>query len=66
MYRAVNVAGHNFGFLLTVRRGAVVALRFFRKAICSSDASEVVSGDICSLMRIEQVSSTLNPVIFSK
>lgn len=45
LYRAVNTSGQIIDFLLTVRRDAIAALRFFRKAICHHCEPEVVTID---------------------
>lgn len=45
LYRAVDTAGQTIDFLLTARRGAAVALRFFRKAIRHHGEPEVVTID---------------------
>ena len=45
LYRAVDTAGQTIGFLLTARRDAAAALRFFRKAIRHHGEPEVVTTD---------------------
>ncbi len=45
LYRAVNSTGKTIGFLLTAKRDAVAALRFFRKAIRHHGKPEVVTID---------------------
>lgn len=45
MYRAVDTAGQTIDFLLTAKRAAAAALRFFRKAIRHHGESEVVTID---------------------
>lgn len=45
MYRAVDTAGQTIDFLLTARRDAAAALRFFRKAIRHHGEPEVVTID---------------------
>jgi len=45
LYRAVDTAGQTIDFLLTARRDAAVALRFFRKAIRYHGDPEVVTID---------------------
>ncbi len=45
LYRAVDTAGQTVDFLLTARRDAPVALRFFRKAIRHQGEPEVVTID---------------------
>ncbi|WP_239442651.1 IS6 family transposase [Serratia marcescens] len=45
LYRAVDTAGQTIDFLLTVKRDAAAALRFFRKAIRHHDEPEVVAID---------------------
>ncbi|OPJ90681.1 IS6 family transposase [Serratia marcescens] len=42
-YRAVDTSGQTIDFLLTVKRDAAAALRFFRKAIRHHDEPEVVT-----------------------
>ena len=44
-YRAVDTSGQTFDFLLTARRDAAAALRFFRKAIRHHGEPEVVTID---------------------
>ncbi|WP_273830902.1 IS6 family transposase [Serratia bockelmannii] len=44
-YRAVDNLGQTIDFLLTVRRGAAAALRFFRKAIRHHGEPEIVTLD---------------------
>ncbi|WP_240430420.1 IS6 family transposase [Serratia marcescens] len=45
LYRAVDTAGHTIDFLLTAKRDAAAALRFFRKAIRHHCEPEVVTID---------------------
>lgn len=45
LYRAVDTAGQTVDFLLTAKRDAAAALRFFRKAICHHGEPEVVTID---------------------
>ena len=45
LYRAVDTAGQTIDFLLTTKRDAAAALRFFRKAIRHHDEPEVVTID---------------------
>lgn len=45
LYRAVDTAGNTIDFLLTARRDAAAALRFFRKAIRHHGEPEVVTVD---------------------
>lgn len=45
LYRAVDTAGQTIDFLLTARRDAAAALRFFRKAIRHHGEPEVVTVD---------------------
>jgi len=45
LYRAVDTAGHTIDFLLTAKRDAAAALRFFRKAIRDHGEPEVVTID---------------------
>lgn len=45
LYRAVDTAGHTIDFLLTAKRDAAAALRFFRKAIRHHGEPEVVTID---------------------
>lgn len=45
LYRAVDTAGQTIDFLLTAKRGAAAALRFFRKAIRHHGEPEVVTID---------------------
>lgn len=45
LYRAVDTAGQTIDFLLTAKRDAAAALRFFRKAIRHHDEPEVVTID---------------------
>lgn len=45
LYRAVDTTGQTIDFLLTARRDAAAALRFFRKAILQHDEPEVVTID---------------------
>ncbi|MFD3227178.1 IS6 family transposase [Rahnella aceris] len=45
LYRAVDTAGQTVDFLLTAKRDAPAALRFFRKAICYHGEPEVVTID---------------------
>jgi len=45
LYRAVDTAGQTVDFLLTARRDAPAALRFFRKAIRHQGEPEVVTID---------------------
>jgi putative transposase len=45
LYRAVDTAGQTIDFLLTARRDAAAALRFFRKAIRHHGEPEVVTID---------------------
>lgn len=45
LYRAVDTAGQTIDFLLTVKRDAAAALRFFRKAIRHHGEPEVVTID---------------------
>lgn len=45
LYRAVDTAGQTIDFLLTARRDAAAALRFFRKAIRHHDEPETVTID---------------------
>ncbi len=45
MYRAVDTAGQTIDFLLTAKRDALAALRFFRKAIRHHGEPEVVTLD---------------------
>ena len=45
LYRAVDIAGQTIDFLLTARRDAVAALRFFRKAIRHHGEPDVVMID---------------------
>lgn len=45
LYRAVDTDGQTIDFLLTVRRDAAAALRFFRKAIRNHGEPEVVTID---------------------
>ncbi|PJX31441.1 IS6 family transposase [Klebsiella sp. A-Nf5] len=45
LYRAVDTAGHTIDFLLTAKRDAAAALRFFRKAIRQHGESDVVTID---------------------
>jgi len=45
LYRAVDTAGQTIDFLLTARRDAVAALRFFRKAIRHHGEPDVVTID---------------------
>ncbi|KMJ45024.1 integrase [Xenorhabdus khoisanae] len=45
LYRAVDTAGQTIGFLLTAKRDAPAALRFFRKAIRHHGEPEVVTLD---------------------
>ncbi|ENA1744254.1 IS6 family transposase [Yersinia ruckeri] len=45
LYRAVDTAGHTIDFLLTAKRDAAAALRFFRKAIRHHDEPEIVTID---------------------
>lgn len=45
LYRAVDTAGQTVDFLLTAKRDAPAALRFFRKAIRYHDEPEVVTID---------------------
>ncbi|KLR21082.1 integrase [Enterobacter hormaechei subsp. hoffmannii] len=45
LYRAVDTAGQTIDFLLTTRRDAAAALRFFRKAIRHHGEPEVVTID---------------------
>ncbi|CNF45791.1 transposase [Yersinia rohdei] len=44
-YRAVNTAGQTIDFLLTAKRDAAAALRFFRKAIRQHGEPEIVTLD---------------------
>ncbi|WP_367396352.1 DDE-type integrase/transposase/recombinase [Pantoea sp. Ep11b] len=44
-YRAVDTAGHNSDFLLTVNRDTSIAIYFFRKAIRHYNEPEVVNID---------------------
>ncbi|CNF21580.1 transposase [Yersinia nurmii] len=43
LYRAVDAVGQTIDFLLTAKRGAAAALRFFRKAIRHHGEPEVVT-----------------------
>ncbi|CNE29581.1 transposase [Yersinia pseudotuberculosis] len=45
LYRAVDTAGQTIDFLLTAKRDAAAALRFFRKAIRHQGEPEVVTID---------------------
>ncbi|ENA1744285.1 IS6 family transposase [Yersinia ruckeri] len=45
LHRAVDTAGHTIDFLLTAKRDAAAALRFFRKAIRHHGEPEVVTID---------------------
>lgn len=45
LYRAVDTAGQTIDFLLTAKRDAAAALRFFRKAIRQHDEPETVNTD---------------------
>ncbi|WP_012606407.1 IS6 family transposase [Yersinia pseudotuberculosis] len=45
LYRAVDTAGQTIDFLLTAKRDAAAALRFFRKAIRHHSEPEVVTID---------------------
>ncbi|EFR2683607.1 IS6 family transposase [Salmonella enterica] len=45
LYRAVDTAGHTIDFLLTAKRDAAAALRFFRKAVRHHGEPEVVTID---------------------
>lgn len=45
LYRAVDTSGQTIDFLLTAKRGAAAALRFFRKAIRHHGEPEVVTVD---------------------
>ena len=45
LYRAVDTGGQTIDFLLTAKRDAAAALRFFRKAICHHGIPEVVTID---------------------
>ncbi|WP_418384291.1 IS6 family transposase [Yersinia enterocolitica] len=45
LYRAVDTAGQTIDFLLTAKRDAAAALRFFRKAIRHHGEPEVVTID---------------------
>lgn len=45
LYRAVDTVGQTIDFLLTAKRDADAALRFFRKAICHHGEPEVVTLD---------------------
>lgn len=45
LYRAVDTGGQTIDFLLTARRDAAAALRFFRKAIRNHDEPEVLTLD---------------------
>ena len=45
LYRAVDTSGQTIDFLLTAKRDAASALRFFRKAIRHHDEPEVVTID---------------------
>ncbi|AVJ17511.1 TPA: IS6 family transposase [Serratia rubidaea] len=45
LYRAVDTEGRSIDFLLTAKRDATAALRFFRKAICHHGTPEVVTID---------------------
>ncbi len=45
LYRAVDTAGQTIDFLLTAKRDAATALRFFRKAISHHDEPEFVTID---------------------
>ncbi|HHL2712862.1 TPA: IS6 family transposase, partial [Yersinia enterocolitica] len=45
LYRAVDTSGQTIDFLLTAKRDAAAALRFFRKAIRHHDEHEIVTLD---------------------
>lgn len=45
LYRAVDTSGQTIDFLLTAKRDAAAALRFFRKAIRHHDEPEIVTID---------------------
>lgn len=45
LYRAVDTADHTIDFLLTAKRDAAAALRFFRKAIRQHAVPEIVTID---------------------
>lgn len=45
LYRTVDSTGQTIDFLLTAKRDAAAALRFFRKAICNNGEPEVVTID---------------------
>ncbi|EEQ12622.1 transposase [Yersinia frederiksenii] len=45
LYRAVDTSGQTIDFLLTVKRDAAAALRFFRKAIRQHGEPEIVTLD---------------------
>jgi putative transposase len=45
LYRAVDTSGQTIDFLLTAKRNAAAALRFFRKAIRHNDEPEIVTID---------------------
>ncbi|ENA1744271.1 IS6 family transposase [Yersinia ruckeri] len=45
LYRVVDTAGQTIDFLLTAKREAAAALRFFRKAICHHGEPDVVTID---------------------
>ncbi len=51
LYRAVDTSGQTIDFLLTAKRDAAAALRFFRKAIRHHGEPEVETLDCIGILR---------------